>query len=72
MDQWPWEPDGYVWGTNWSVAYPGLRAVPDSAQAAEWSRRLGKQMFEATLATDRFFFAVNLSFSSFAEDKREV
>jgi hypothetical protein len=49
------EPDGYVWGTNWSLAYPGLRAVPDSAQAAEWSRKLGKQMHELTLETDRFF-----------------
>ncbi|PYU78350.1 MAG: hypothetical protein DMG50_27850 [Acidobacteria bacterium] len=49
------EPDGYVWGTNWSVAYPGFRAVLDSAHAAEWSRRLGKQMFETTLETDRFF-----------------
>lgn len=49
------EPKGYVWGTDWSNAYPGLRAVPDSVQAAEWSRRLGKQMFEATLETDRFF-----------------
>ena len=49
------KPDGYVWGTKWSVAFPGLRAVPESAQAAEWSRRLSKQMFETTLETDRFF-----------------
>jgi hypothetical protein len=49
------EPDGYVWGTNWSLAYPGFQAVPDSAQAAEWSRRLGKEMFETTLQADRFF-----------------
>jgi hypothetical protein len=49
------EPEGYVWGTNWSLAYPGIRAVRDSATAAEWSRRLGKEMFEATLETDRFF-----------------
>jgi hypothetical protein len=49
------EPDGYVWGTNWSLAYPGFRTVLDSAEAAEWSRRLGKQMFETTLETDRFF-----------------
>ena len=48
------EPDGYVWGTNWSLAYPGIRAIRGSAQAAEWSRRLGKQMFEVTLETDRF------------------
>ena len=49
------EPDGYVWGTNWSLAYPGIRAVRDSVEAAEWSRRLGKQMYETTLETDRFF-----------------
>lgn len=48
------EPAGYVWGTNWSLAYPGIRAIGDSAQAAEWSRRLGKQMFETMLETDRF------------------
>jgi hypothetical protein len=48
------EPDGYVWGTNWSLVYPGLPAVPDSAEAADWSKRLSKQMFETTLATDRF------------------
>jgi hypothetical protein len=49
------EPDGYVWGTKWSLAYPGIRAIQDSSQAAEWSRRLGKPMFETTLETDRFF-----------------
>jgi hypothetical protein len=49
------EPEGYVWGTNWSLAYPGIRAIRDSAQAAEWSRKLGKQMYETTLETDRFF-----------------
>lgn len=49
------EPDGYVWGTNWSLADPGFQSVPESAQAAEWGRRLGKKMFEATLETDRFF-----------------
>ena len=48
------EPNGYVWGTNWSLAYPGLRAVPDSPGATDWSKRLGKQMFEVTLETDRF------------------
>jgi hypothetical protein len=48
------EPSGYVWGTNWSLAYPGIQAIRDSALAAEWSRRLGKQMFETTLETERF------------------
>lgn len=49
------EPDGYVWGTKWSNAYPGLEAVKNSDIAEEWTRRLGKEMFEATLGTDRFF-----------------
>jgi hypothetical protein len=48
------EPDGYVWGTNWSLAYPGLRAIYDSPEAAAWSTRFGKPMFEITLETDRF------------------
>jgi hypothetical protein len=48
------EPESYVWGTNWSLADPGFQAVPDSARAAGWSRRLGKQTFETTLGTDRF------------------
>ena len=48
------EPAGYVWGTNWSNAYPGLAAIPDSAPAVSWSERIGRPMFEATLETDRF------------------
>jgi hypothetical protein len=61
------EPDGYVWGTNWSLAYPGIQAIRDSATAAEWSTRLGKQMFEATLETDRFF--LRLIFHSIRSQK---
>jgi hypothetical protein len=49
------EPGGYVWGTSWSLAYPGIRANRDSAEAAEWSRRIGKPMYETTLETDLFF-----------------
>ena len=48
------EPDGYVWGTNWSNAYPGLTGYGRSRVAAKWSKSLGKQMFEASLETDRF------------------
>src|SRR5262245_29729984 len=42
------EPSGYVWDTRWSCAYPGLLAVEPSALAAEWSRRLKYDFFEAT------------------------
>ena len=48
------EPEGYVWGTNWSNAYPGLAAISGSERAVEWTARLGKEMHEAQLETDRF------------------
>ena len=48
------EPDGYVWGTCWSLAWPGIRAVELSAKAAIWAERLGKPMYEAEIETDRF------------------
>ncbi len=50
----PGEPDGYVWGTNWAGAYPGFEAPTQSENAREWSHRLGHDMFEMTLETDRF------------------
>lgn len=49
------EPDGYVWGSNWSLAYPGIAAIRGSPVAAEWTTKIGKPFFEATLETDRFF-----------------
>ena len=52
------EPDGYVWGTDWSNAYPGLTIVKDSQHAQDWTKRLGKDMYEVTLETDRFFMSI--------------
>jgi hypothetical protein len=52
------EPDGYVWGTEWSNAYPGFSIVPESSLASDWSRRIGHPFFEATLETDRFFLRI--------------
>src|SRR5437588_4541903 len=49
------EPDGYVWGTNWSNAYPGLTIVENSEIAATWTERIGKPFYEIALETDRFF-----------------
>lgn len=47
-------PEGYVWGTNWSLAYPGLETPEDDATAARWSERLGKPMYAMAIETDRF------------------
>lgn len=52
------EPDGYVWGTDWSNAYPGLTIVENSKRARDWTKRLGKEMYEVTLETDRFFMSI--------------
>ncbi len=48
------EPDGYVFGTDWSLAYPGLAALEDDASAALWSEKLERPMYAATVQTDRF------------------
>jgi len=43
-----------VWGADWSNAYPGL-SIPDQSDLADhWTRRLGKEMVEVGLETDRF------------------
>ncbi|HJQ61052.1 MAG TPA: hypothetical protein VJ890_29375 [Vineibacter sp.] len=48
------EPDGYVWGCNWSLAYPGITALASTPKSEEWTRRLGKDMFQMSIETDRF------------------
>ena len=48
------EPGGYVFGTNWSLAYPGITILDDHADALSWSRRLSRPMHAAQIETDRF------------------
>jgi hypothetical protein len=45
--------EGYVWGTNWSLAYPGLSFPEADPAVAKWSKLLGRQMYAALLETDR-------------------
>jgi hypothetical protein len=47
-------PDGFVWGANWSLAYPGLEHVPHSPLAALWSAELKKEMHEVTIETEAY------------------
>lgn len=51
-------PDGYVFGTEWSLAYPGLSVSPPSPEAVRWSQRLQRSMSSVTLETDRFSIAL--------------
>ncbi len=43
------ELDGYVWGVNWQMLYPGIALVPESRMAADWSNRLGIDLREAVI-----------------------
>ena len=61
------EPSGYVWGTNWSNAYPGVSFAEGSAECDHWSDRLGKPFYEVALETDRF--CLNLIFHSIQHRK---
>ncbi|MCK7483536.1 MAG: hypothetical protein M0C28_45785 [Candidatus Moduliflexus flocculans] len=55
-DQWvaAGEPNGFVWGACWSMAYPGLRYIDDSVRARQWSERMGKPMHEVIIETEAF------------------
>jgi len=46
------EPVGYVWGVNYSEAYPGLKYLKGSALAKEWSNRIGMEMHEIRIETN--------------------
>jgi hypothetical protein len=54
------EPAGYVWGTNWSLAYPGISLPGNSPEAEGWSRRLDRPMHAIVIETDRF--SISLTF----------
>ena len=41
--------DGYVWGVRWQELYPGMKLLPDSAEARRWSDELGIPFHEAVI-----------------------
>ena len=47
------QPAGSVWGSNWSIAYPGLEAPDHDPAAVKWTERLGKSMHAMVIETDR-------------------
>ena len=55
------EPEGYVFGTDWSVAYPGISILLASPEAQDRSNRLQRPMYSASVETDRF--CISLVFS---------
>jgi hypothetical protein len=55
------EPEGYVFGTDWSLAYPGISILLASPEAQDWSKRLCRPMYSARVETD--LFCISLVFS---------
>ena len=55
------EPEGYVFGTDWSLAYPGITILGSSPDAQDWSERLQRSMHSVKIETDRF--SITLVFS---------
>jgi hypothetical protein len=44
--------DAYVWGAKWQALYPGMKLVPDSAEAQYWSAELGLPFHEVIIDTN--------------------
>jgi hypothetical protein len=55
------EPEGYVFGTEWSLAYPGIHIPPISPEAQDWSKRLNHPMYSASVETDLFYISLVFS-----------
>ena len=54
-------PEGYVFGTDWSLAYPGITILPVSPEAQDWANRLQRPMYAASVETDLFFISLVFS-----------
>ena len=61
------EPEGFVWGTNWSLAYPGFKEIINSEKAKIWSEKLGKKMKEVNLQANSF--EINLIYEKWSLEK---
>lgn len=44
--------DGYVWGVNWQVLYPGATLITDSPTARRWAAEVGIDFHEVRVQTN--------------------
>jgi hypothetical protein len=58
---------GYLWGVNWALSYPGFELIKDSLKAKDWSQRLKKEMYEMEVETN--VFKLNFIFHDFKYKK---
>lgn len=61
------EREGYVFGTDWSLAYPGIKILLASPAVQDWSNRLQRPMYLAGVDTDRF--CISLVFTEVRDRK---
>jgi hypothetical protein len=47
-------PEGYLWGVEYALAYPGLIYEADAPRAKNWAQRLGKSMHEIVIKTNAY------------------
>lgn len=47
-------PGGFVWGVEFSDAYPGASRVADSTRAVSWTEKLDREMHELLIETNAF------------------
>jgi hypothetical protein len=46
--------DGYVWGVNWSLLYPGWTLHLPSERAARWTERVGVECHEVQIESNAY------------------
>ncbi|MEU4534420.1 hypothetical protein AB0G15_06105 [Streptosporangium sp. NPDC023825] len=44
--------EGYVWGVNWQLLYPGATLVADSPTARDWAAAIGIDFHEVRIQTN--------------------
>jgi hypothetical protein len=44
--------DGYVWGVNWQMLYPGATLITDSPTARDWAAAIGIDFHEVRIQTN--------------------
>jgi hypothetical protein len=59
--------DGYVWGVDWQLLYPGFSLLDQSAEADQWSADLAIPFHEARIETNGH--DVSLVFSDLRVDR---
>ncbi|MER7362643.1 YxiG-like protein [Nonomuraea wenchangensis] len=53
--------DGYVWGVNWQMLYPGATLITDSPAARDWAAAIGIDFHEVRIQTNAHDLALIFS-----------